>query len=183
MPDPSPVLDHTVPALRAAVTAMNEIVIPAVDPAHPLAREQATIVSGLLAMLAERVPHLHTRAIFEADHFRAVAAAVAEDAAEVSPALADELAAQAARRDPSATTPAVEEATARLAQCLTALIRTAGRTDTPTARRIEATVLDRSGALLDARRAWFLPQGWESDASAVPHLDAALAPRLDEEIR
>ncbi|HJQ47024.1 MAG TPA: hypothetical protein VJ870_12000 [Amycolatopsis sp.] len=186
MSGPAPVPDHTVPALRAAVTAMNEIVIPAVDPEHPLAREQATIVSGLLAMLAERVLHLHARADFETEHFRDVAVAVADDAAEVSPSLAGELATLVDDRS-AVTTSALEESAARLAQNLTALVRTAGRSDTSAARRIEATVLDRSGALLDARRAWFLPQGWETDAAAVPALESVLSTvrtsRPEEETR
>jgi hypothetical protein len=173
-------MDHTVPALCAAVTAMNEVVIPAVDPAHPLAREQATIVSGLLAMLVERVPHLHSRTVFEATHYRGIAAAVAADAAEVSRGLADELDALSsavdALVDSAATpTPHLQEATSRLAQGLSALVRAAGRSDRPAARRIEVTVLDRSGALLDAQRSWFLPQGWESDPSTVPPLADALA--------
>jgi hypothetical protein len=176
----APVLDHTVPALRAAVTAMNEIVIPAVDPAHPLAREQATIVSGLLSLLAERVPHLHTRAVFEVTHQQGVAAALAADAAELSPVLAAELAALSRAADAllgTAATPtaALEEAAAGLAQTVTALARVAGRSDRPAARRIEATVLARSGAFLDARRSWFLPQGWELDPTLVPDLTDALA--------
>jgi hypothetical protein len=172
-------MDHTVPALRAAVIAMNEIVIPAVDPNHPLAREQAKIVSGLLAMLSTRLPHLHARAVFELVHYQDVAAAVHDDATEVSPSLARELSAMSGKADDllsSARTATLDlrEAAGRLAQVVTALVRAAGRSESPAARRIEATVLDRAKTLLDGQRSWFLPQGWETDPGAVPPIDEAL---------
>ena len=40
-------------------------------------------------------------------------------------------------------------------------------------KRVETTVLLASKSLLDAQRAWFLPQGWEPDPSVVPPIESA----------
>src|SRR5690606_21635601 len=62
--------DHTRNALAAAARAMRDVIIPAVDPEHPLALEQAKIVARLLDFVEQRIDHVHERARCELLHYR-----------------------------------------------------------------------------------------------------------------
>jgi hypothetical protein len=170
--------DHTRNALRAAVRAMNDVVIPAIDPRDPLAVEQAKIVARLLDLVEQRIDLSHERARFEASHYLDVAMAIRDDTAVYSPMLAavidDETAAVGAiLADPSASTVTVRDAATMLAELVSASVR-AGR-NAPAGRRTEHAVLSAAGELLTAQRAWFLPQGWESDPSIIPTPEVAFA--------
>ncbi len=171
--------DHTLNALRAAARAMDEVVIGAVDPTHPLAGEQARLVAKYLKLFVERNDLAYDRNRFELRHYLDLARALAADAASVSPAIAqafDGAIAEGQRLydSPGARLPALQEATRRLAGIAVALVRTAAEAEAPVRHRIEARVLDAAAALLAAQRAWFVPQGWEPDAREVPPIERAL---------
>lgn len=170
--------DHTRNALDAAVRALQEVIIPAVDPSHPLALEQAKIVTGLLKLLAERFEYTHARARFEVLHAADLARSLRADAASAAPSIAAEIdaaldVAQRLADDPAARSHDLASASMTLTALASATVRaTAG---TPVADRVERTVLAGSKRYLDLQRAWFLPQGWETDPTVVPSLDDALA--------
>ncbi|MGM7678603.1 hypothetical protein [Microbacterium sp. A94] len=170
--------DHTRNALAAAARAMRDVVIPAVDPAHPLALEQATIVAKLLDFVEQRIDHVHERARFELLHYRTLAQEIRNDVASFSPALAAAIEQELQDSalvigDSQANTQRVRASASALAEVVSASIRASQGADAGT--RVELAVLDATKELLDMQRAWFLPQGWESDESVVPALEDALA--------
>ena len=172
--------DHTLNALQAAVRAMEEVVLPAVDPTHPLAGEQARLVTRYLSLFAQRMPLLGERNRFELLHYAALARTLQADADSLSPAIAAALRQAGADSDvllldPAATVQAVQAAAEHLAGVISALVRTAPAAPAAQRQRIETEVLVASGRLLQMQRAWFLPQGWEPDPGAVPTLAAVLA--------
>ena len=172
--------DHSVNALRAAARAMDDVVIGAVDPNHPLALEQARLVSKVLKLLQSRLEYAYDRNRFELCHGVDLALQVLADARRLSPAIADALAsaiAEGARlRDlPGARTPDLQATAQRLAGILTALIRTAADADPALRQAIESSVLRAAKTLLDAQRAWFLPQGWEPNPRVVPPVETAFS--------
>ena len=171
--------DHTLDMLRTAIRAMNEVVLPAVDRDHPLALEQATLVTKILQLFEQRLPHWPARLRLELRHHVALARDVAADAARVSPALAEALAAAALRGDAlladgDAAPAQWQEATRELGGLADALVTAAQGGDDARRRRIEAAVLVAADAVLTLQRAWFLPQGWEPDPAAVPALERVL---------
>jgi hypothetical protein len=173
--------DHSLNTLRAAARAMHEVVLPAVDRAHPLAAEQAGLVARLLDLFAERIDLLGDRARFELQHHLALADAVQADAAALSPAIGQALAhaatqGRACLREPAARPSQQQAAAQALAGVLSALVRTAGGAAPPLRARIEGQVLQAAQALLQMQRAWFAPQGWEPDPAAVPPLAQLLRP-------
>lgn len=172
--------DHTLDMLRSATRAMEEVVLPAVDRSHPLALEQATLVTKILQLLTQQLPWQALRCRFELDNQVRLARALADDAAAVSPAIAEALAGALRAgdlllSDHAATPTAQQQATRELGGLVAVLVDVAAQS-APAARRqhIESQVLNAAAAALQLQRAWFLPQGWEPDPSAVPPLESLL---------
>lgn len=167
-------------ALTAAVRALDEVIIPAIDPADPLALEQARIISKLIAQLESRLDYYYDRIRFQLHHNVALGKELTTDAPTVSPEIADALAAAISAGnelldEPGAKAPELEAATERLAGLISALVRASATTDSATRDRIERSILLAAKPTLDAQRAWFLPQGWEPDPSKVPSIESAFA--------
>lgn len=170
--------DHTLNGLGAAARAMDDVIFEAVDPSHPLAREQARLVSKYLKLLQSRLEYAYDRNRFELSHYTDLAASLQADAVALSPAIVQALgpAVEEGRRLrdlPGARAPDLQAAAQRLAAIVTALVRTAAGADPDLRNRVETTVLRASKSLLNAQRAWFLPQGWEPDPSIVPPIEGA----------
>ena len=72
--------DYTDNALLASIKALNEVVLPAVDPSDPLAGEQLRLVAGFLKFLGARLPYVHDRNRFELEHYLALGVRLAADA-------------------------------------------------------------------------------------------------------
>ena len=170
--------DNTSNALRAASRALDEVILDAIDPNHPLAQEQARLVSKYLQLVLSRLDYAYDRNRFEMCHYLNLATTLCEDAKLLSPAIAAALDvsvndASRLQNLPGARTPDLQAASKKLAAILTALIRTAAGAETVLRQRIEDTILQASKALLDAQRAWFLPQGWESKPELVTSITVA----------
>lgn len=171
--------DHTQDMLRSAIRAMDEVVLPAVDRNHPLALEQATLVTKILQLLAQQLPWLALRSRFELANQVDLARALADDAARVSPAIAAALASAVAAGERllahgSATPPAQQALTREIGGLVAVLVEVAAAAPEDHRRPIEARVLGAADNVLTLQRAWFGPQGWEPDPSVVPALAALL---------
>ena len=170
--------DHTINALSAAARALDDVIFDAVDPGHPLAREQTRLISKYLKLLQSRLEYAYDRNRFELSHYTDLGGGLLADAASLSPVIAAALGAavEAGRRQrdlAGARAPDLQASAQRLAAIITALIRTAAGTEPALRQRIETAVLLASKTLLDAQRAWFLPQGWEPDPTLVPPIKGA----------
>lgn len=172
--------DHGRNALHAAARAMDEVVLPALDRTHPLAVEQATLVSRYLKFFAQRMDHGYERNRFELIHYTALAKSLAGNAREVSPAIGQALDAAIAKSleiqsHPVARQSQQQAIAQELGGILCALVRTtADLADGAQGLIIERRILEASRTLLDMQRAWFAPQGWEPDPTALPSLDDVL---------
>ena len=173
--------DHTIDALSAAARALDDVIFDAVDPGHPLAREQTRLVSKYLKLLHSRLEYAYDRNRFELSHYIDLGGDLLGgdqlgDAATLSPAIAAALGTAVAqgqqlRELPGARAPDLQAGAQRLAAIITALIRTAAGAEPALRQRVESAVLLASRSLLDAQRAWFLPQGWEPDPAVVPPIE------------
>ena len=177
--------DYTDNALLASIKALNEVVLPAVDPRDPLAGEQLRLVAGFLKFLRLRLSHVQDRRRFELDHYLELAQRLAADARAVSADVSSRLDmaiehARALVRRVDASDDDVRAATAALTAPLSALVRAAAQVDPAMRRRIEQAVVAGARPWVDMQRAWFVPQGFELHADELPSLEQALrSPHAD----
>lgn len=169
--------DRNEGALQAAVKALEHAVMPAVNPADPLAAEQLKLTLGYLKLLRSRFDRVEARRRFELEHQRAMAQALHGDASALGSELAARFERALARADAAEGTDEVRAATADLAAATSGLVRAVAAADPARRRRVELTVARHSRSWIDAQRAWFAPLGFELHPARIPTLDDALDPR------
>ena len=176
--------DYTDNALLASIKALNEVVLPAVDPSDPLAGEQLRLVAGFLKFLGARLPYVHDRNRFELEHYLALGMRLAADARLASPQVAQRLdqaidEAEALLRGPRASVEEMRRAAAALSAPISGLARVVADAEPALRRRVEQAILVGSKPWVDMQRAWFVVQGFELHPDELPPLDEALrvAPR------
>ena len=168
--------NHADNDFRAAAKALLDVVAPAIDPQNPLARQQLKLVVEWLDFYRSRLPYNQDRERLEL----AVQLETAQAIASVAPTAA--VTALRAVIGAAATIHAglgprpveVRAVTARLEDEISAVVRLSPGFDEPARQSIERVIVRDAKVLLDAQRAWFLPQGIEPDPEAIPPLDDAL---------
>jgi len=168
--------DRNEGALQAAIKALEHAVLPAVNPADPLAGEQLRLVMGYLKLLRQRLEHVEDRARFELEHYRAMAEALRDDARIQGGEVARRFEAALGQAGTAVGAADVRAATAALAGAVSGLVRVAADADPERRRRIEHTVARLSKRWIDAQRAWFAPLGFELRPEQLPPLAEALRP-------
>lgn len=179
--------DRSIDGLRACISSIDKIIGPAVEAAgDKLAAEQVHLVSKYLSFLAERLPLTGWRSRVELEDAvrqgEQVAAAVGDGDAPVVVEAAAHLRAQvaAARERLSGAEVAaadLEAGTAAVRTAVSLLVRLAGAEDTASRAEVRRLVVETSRPYVDLQRAWFAPQRWEDDATAVPDLEVIRSER------
>lgn len=169
--------DRNEAALQAAVKALEHAVMPAVDPADPLAAEQLKLTLGYLKLLRSRFDLVQARRRFELEHQRAMAKALQDEARALGGTLAARFERALARADLAEGADEVRAATADLAAATSGLVRAVAAADPVRRRLVESTVARHSRCWIDAQRAWFAPLGFELHPTRIPTLEEALDPR------
>ena len=170
--------DHSLNALQSACRAMEEVVMPAIDAAHPLAREQAGLVLKFLQLFGQRIEDLHAKNRFDLNCALQIAQGLHAHLG-VSAAIAADLKkaldrAQQLLGDPAAHTAELKSAATELDLVVTALLRTLSELDPEGFAQAQQVVLNHSLNRIQLQRAWFLPQGWEPSPDSIPKLDQLL---------
>lgn len=171
--------DYTDNALLASIKALDNVVLPAVNPGDPLASEQLRLVSGLLKFMRQRLAYWPQRYHFELDHYLALGQQLHPDAKDLSGEAASRLGdaidrATTLRQRGDFDLQALQGATAELSQAISALARAAVVAPHGQRRRVERSILEASKRWVDMQRAWFLPQGFELRAGELPELQEVL---------
>jgi hypothetical protein len=168
--------NHADNDFRAAAKALMDVVAPAIDPQNPLARQQLKLVVDWLDFYRSRLPYNQDRERLELEvqleTARAIARAAPDTAVAALRAAID--AAATVRAGLGARPVEVRAVTVQLEDEISAIVRLSPGFDEPTRRSIERIVVRDAKALLDAQRAWFLPQSIEPDPGAIPPLEVAL---------
>lgn len=172
-------MDRTDNQLRACVSALNDVIGPALDPGDAQAAEQLFLVTDYLGYLRSHLPYLLDHDRFELRHHLAMARALGDDADACSPEAGAQLreaiaAAEELRADPDARTPQLKAAAAALAAAITAVVRAAAGADEVVRTRVERLVVAMSEDKIEVDRAWHAPQGLEPEPATVLDLDQAL---------
>ena len=168
--------NHADNDFRAAAKALLDVVAPAIDAHNPLARQQLKLVVDWLDFYRSRLPYNQDRERLEIavqlDTARSIASAAPEAAVTALRAAIDAAATVHAGLGPRPVE--VRAVTARLEDEISAVVRLSPGFAEPARQNIERVVVRDAKVLLDAQRAWFLPQGIEPDPDAIPPLDVAL---------
>ena len=168
--------NHADNDFRAAAKSLLDVVAPAIDTANPLARQQLKLVVDWLDFYRSRLPYNQDRERLELEVQLQTARAI-EDVAPANSTNALRAAIDAAAPVHSRLGPRpvqVRAVTAGLEDAISAVVRQSTGFDTATQTAIERIVVRDARHLLDAHRAWFLPQGIEPDPDALPSLEVAL---------
>ena len=168
--------NHADNDFRAAAKSLLDVVAPAIDPANPLARQQLKLVVDWLDFYRSRLPYNQDRERLELEVQLQTARAIGDVApANSIDALRAAIDAAAPVHSRLGPRPAqVRAVTAGLEDAISALVRQSTGFDATAQTAIERIVVRDARHLLDAQRAWFLPQGIEPDPDALPSLDVAL---------
>ncbi|WP_018990658.1 hypothetical protein [Aromatoleum toluclasticum] len=164
------------------IKAPAHTVIPALPSSNKLAVEQASLVVGMLSLMAAQLP---VQFRFDRDELARLVETAAElarietsdtgaraavEALESRRFDAEELV-QQSQRDPTELQQAVRDLRARMCEVVDAF---AAGDDADGRRKAESVVLSMSQAQLLRDRARMKPQGWEPDPAAVPDISALL---------
>lgn len=163
--------------LQAMIKSLREVVLPAVDPANRLAREQLEVSIGLLGLLASRLPLSFRYAVDELTRQLELARGLAALDGDDGAAPTDQLGAAIAHggtvlaragSGPEDLRAAVHALRAASAAWVGRLAVTGDAAQRAALTRL---VLDDAREHLLRERAWLAPQGWE-EAGSLPPLDS-----------
>ncbi len=165
--------------LQAAIKALDDVVVKAVDSGNPLAREQLKLVSRYLGFVQQRLSlqHEHDRCVLR--HYVELAGDLLSNPWPDNDGLADLRHVMARGADALAnaevSTAEIGAATDALTAAISVLVRRVANQEPDLRRSVEARVVTAYRVLLDVERAWYLPMGFEPDPGQVPELSVALS--------
>ena len=168
--------------LQSMIKAMTEVVMPAVDSDNDLACEQAQLVIGMLHLMAARLPwqfHFDVDALARAlqlssdicrdadggPETRAAVAALNDTTTKGNAVLAG---AKSSPQDLEETLLKLRSETAHALEALHA------DGEQKSCKAIGRAVLTAARDQIERERAWFSPQGWDTEAEAPPPLETLL---------
>lgn len=166
--------------LGAARRSMEEMILPSLETANPLAREQAQLVIQALGFIESRLSCLHARDRAEMLAYAAIAREVMaldltgidrETVGALRQALEDSDRLEADANPPDRD---LQQAGQRLADAIAELVRSLGSVAEASRRDVRKAVVAGTERVLDIHRAFFEPTGFDKAASALPPLDALL---------
>jgi hypothetical protein len=170
--------------LKSVITALSDVVLPAVDPNNKLAQEQAKLAIGLLTLMGQQLPMQHQfdrdeleRLLDTAERLRANVRGGEKTASAL--AELDHIAQSGSKVLIGTCTPpkALEESVRALRKATGEVITQARHDGDPGCRvSLREIVLSMTKEQLTRDRSMLLMQGWEPDPDAVPPLSSLLAP-------
>lgn len=169
--------------IASMIKAMKDVVIPALANSNKLATEQASLVVGMLHLMASQMPHQFrfdrdelARLIDTANTLQDIRSGDAAATAALAALTTERAAANAVlgecQRDPADLKDAVRGLRKCVGDLVTALARTQ---ETDNQLRAEKVVIDMSREQLLRDRSLLKLQGWEPDPAAVPDIAKLLA--------
>jgi hypothetical protein len=158
--------------LRTMMKAMREVVIPAVDPQHAIAQEQAKLVLGSLNLILQQIEFAHAFEVIEAREMRAMigelAKLVGDEIPDAAAALVKTASLGAEAEDPIATTGTLQRINQELRAIATDLVTTGEhRGDPALTAVIRKIVLNYSQTQLIRERSWVAGTGFDPSALAI----------------
>ncbi|CAG4884780.1 conserved protein of unknown function [Georgfuchsia toluolica] len=171
--------------LQAMIKAMIDVVLPAVDPEHKMAQEQARLVIGTLQMIYKRLPIAYRYDRDELDRYvklsRELIAQVNPNAGGAAMTQLKALVEQGAdvleraRAEPAELETAIFDLRATVGELIKAVHAKGGEAALASVRKL---VLSASKEEQDRERALVVNMGFESDPACIPPPIETLLPRI-----
>jgi hypothetical protein len=171
--------------IQAVLKAFTDVILPALDPANPLAQEQARLCMGHLGLVAARLSLQYRYDRDELERSVASARRIRQQSglAALAPRALRALAGcqvqaedvlERSRAEPQELIDAVRA----LRKATGQLVQEAFENDPQGSRTsdLQREVSRSSKEQLLRERSWVLPQGFEADPSAIPAIETLLAP-------
>ncbi|QBX55942.1 hypothetical protein EXE58_11025 [Nocardioides seonyuensis] len=170
--------NHFQNVLGAAIRSIDETIVPAIDPDHPLALEQAKIISSALGHIRESLDSAYQYDKVQLKLSLDLLTQVLEQGFPDGSTIPSLEAVIDSGARVLADGPSSQEEFRTLAVAanrgVSAVIRAAGEVESEEARRLEATVVRQAQDSVALSRSWFRVCGWEVDPSQVLPLSDAL---------
>ena len=169
--------------IKSILKAMNDVVLPAVDPDNKLAQEQVRLCMGLLGLMAKQLPLQFrfdcdelTRLTAFSSELQRIAAGAGAQTREVLADLEKATAESSTLLERTKVAPGqIEQAVRVMREATGARISSVFRDgDEATQDRVQKVTLAMSREQLLRERAWVITQGWEPDPKAVPPIEELL---------
>jgi hypothetical protein len=167
--------NHMDNGLGSVIKSLCDVVVPSVDPADPIAREQLGLAIDFLEFLRARLDLAIPQLEFElAQNVRLAQSVLAIVDAELGQELAH--AVSAAQAGDRATRPAgdLRRASQSIAEAVDALVRKVSDANVELRTRVEGAVIEGSAALLAFERSWYEPLAVDVDVGTLPHFNTYL---------
>lgn len=170
--------------IQSVLKAMRDVVLPALDPTHSLAQEQARLCMGLLDLLSRQLPLQFRFDVDELGRLAGLAEALVETVSAAAPGEGTVHGVQAeaqrardvlrrAQADPAEVVDAVRALRAGTAALVQAVCSGPANA---TVDAVERLVFDAGREQLLRDRSWLRAQGWEPNPDAIPPIETLLAP-------
>lgn len=161
--------------IQSMIKAMIDVVLPAVDPEHKMAQEQAQLVIATLRLVAKRLPIAYRYDVDELQRYVAVArdlvSGIGKDMGGEVIAQLETLAAhgdkvlEGARSEPAE----IESAIFELRSAVGRLVQEAHKRGSPEVNKIVRTLVLAAAAVeLERERALVVDMGFEADPADMP---------------
>lgn len=168
--------------IQTSLTAMRDVVVPAIDPANKFAVEQAQLVIGMLVLLEKTLPLAFRYDRDELARTLQLATKLQQNLADIDGERSslDELSSSSkvaadvldrAKADPNELEAAVGDLRAKVGTLITEFYARTSGSDQPI---VSAAVLASAKEQLIRERAWVLCQGWESDPGSLPPIEKVI---------
>ncbi len=173
-------IDLTVNGLGGCVNSIDMTLEPCVTRSgDSLAREQLALLRKYLLFTAQRARLLHGRARFELHHDAELALRVADELQRhgADAKALQALGATACRQLSEADSPLapLEATSAAIRSEVSRTVRSLPAAAAELRRAVEAAVIAHARPLIRFQRAWYAPQGWESQSEALPSVESLLS--------
>lgn len=168
--------------IQSMIKALQDVVIPALDPDNKLAQEQIGLIVGTLNLMAQQEPHQFAFDLDELQRLIDLAAELKSAAGSVDSLTSPLAELDRAMAGGSATIEAAQAGPQDLRDSIRALRAATGTLITQVYEHADSTIIDKiqaatlhnCGEQLLRDRALLKPQGWEPVPDAVPDISELL---------
>ncbi len=176
--------NHMDNGLGAVIKSLRDVVVPSINPADPIAREQLGLAIDFLAFLRDRMDLAMPQLAYELDQNTALASSVLGIVgADLGSELAQTVAAAQGANRTTRSADDLRQASRAIAEAVDKLVRKLAPEKSELRTRVERAVIEGSAELLAFERSWYEPLAVDVDMGTLPHFSSYLkvsAPRDGE---
>lgn len=168
--------------LQAMIKSMTDVVLPALDPANQMAQEQAQLILGMMHLMAVRLPMEYHYGIDQLKRYLALAGELQETVtggpltnAALETLVQSSLSGTDCLTRPQVSPGDLEAAVLDLRTQISTLVEALWQDGEADCRAVAGkAVLAAAKEQILRQRAWFVPQGWDADTSAIPAIETLI---------